>query len=78
MSHTYESPVEIHIEVDLLDTTLFGCVNIRKVSRQICARTHQTLCVPSRIRMISQTASSTAIVNYSTIIRLKFTTINVF
>jgi hypothetical protein len=76
MSHTYESPVEI--EEELLDSILFWCVNIRKVSRHICARTQHTLCLPSGITKISQAASSTAVVNYSTIFRLKFTTINVF
>jgi hypothetical protein len=41
----------------------------------ICARTQRTLCVTSRITMESQEASSTALVNYSKILPLKYATI---
>ena len=65
MRHIYETPVET--VVDLIARILSVCVNIQKYARYICARTQRTLCVTSRITMKSQAASSTALVNYSTI-----------
>jgi hypothetical protein len=76
MSHIYENPVET--QVDLIDRILSLCVNIKKYTRYFCDRKQQTLCVTSRIAMKSQAASSTALVNYSIIFPLKFTTKNVF
>jgi len=76
VNHIYENPVET--EVGLIARIMSVCVNIQKYARYICARTQWTLCITSRITMKSQAASSTALVNYSIIFPLKFTTINVF
>jgi hypothetical protein len=76
MSHIYEDPVER--EVDLIARILSVCVNIQKQARYICARRQRTLCVTSSITMMSQSASSTVLLNYSEILPLKFTTIDVF
>jgi len=76
MNHFYENPVET--KMDLISRILSVCVNIEKYARYICARKQRTLCVTSRITMMSQAASSTALVNYSIILPLKFTTIYVF
>ena len=64
--------------VGLIARILSVCVNIQKYARYICARTHRTVCVTSRITMKSQAASSTALVNYSIIFPPKFTTIDLF
>jgi len=76
MNNIYWNPVET--EVDLIAGILSVCVNTQKYARYICARTQRILCVTPRITMQSQAASSTAIVNYSIILPLKFTTIEVF
>ena len=76
VNHIYENPVET--EVGLIARILSVCVKIKTYARCICARMQRTLCVTSRITMKSQAASSTALVNYSIIFRLKFTTVNVF
>jgi len=73
IGHSYENPVEI--EVDLIAGILSVCVNIKKYAMHIYARTQRTLCVTCSITMKSQAASSTALVNYSKIILLKYTTI---
>ena len=74
MSHIYETPVET--VVDLIARILSVCVNIKKYTRYICTRTQLTLCITSGITLKPQAASSTALVNYSIIFPLKFTTIN--
>jgi len=76
MSHIYENPVET--VVDLIGRILSVCGDIQKYARYICARTQRTLCVTSGVTVKSQAASLTALVNYSIIFPLKFTTINVF
>jgi hypothetical protein len=76
MNHIYENPVET--EVDLLVRILSVSVNIKKYARYICARTQRTLCVTYRITIGSQAASSTALVNYSKTLPLKYTTIERF
>jgi len=75
MTHIYENPVET--EVELVARILSMCVNIKKYTRYICARTQRTLCVTSSIIMKSQAGGSTALANYSIIFPLKFATINV-
>jgi hypothetical protein len=76
MSHIYENPVET--EVDLIARISLVCVNIQKQARYICACTQRSLCFTSTITMKSQTASATILVNYSILLQLKFTTIDVF
>jgi hypothetical protein len=76
MSHIYENREET--EVDLIAIILSVYVNIQKYARYICPRTQRTLCVNSSITTKSQAASSTAHVNYSIILPLKFTIIAVF
>jgi len=76
MNHIYENPVET--KVDLIARILSVCVNIKKYARYICIRTQRTLYVTSRITMMPEAASSTDLVNYSIILPLKFTTIDVF
>jgi len=76
MNHIYEYPVER--EVGLIARVLSVCVKTKKYAKYIGARTQRSLCVTSRITMKWQAASSTALVNYSIIFPLKFTTINVF
>jgi len=70
MSHIYDNPVET--EVGLIARV---CANIQQYARHICDRKQRTLGVTCRITMKSQAASSTALVNYSIILQLKFTTI---
>jgi len=74
MSNIYEDPVET--EVDLLATILSVSVNIKKYARCICIQTQRTLCVTCRITMNSQAASSRATMNYSKILPLKYTTMD--
>ena len=50
------------------------CVNIPKYAMYICAPKQRTLCVASSITLKSQAASSTALVNYTKILPLKYTT----
>ena len=65
-------------EGDLLVRILSLFVNIKKYTRYICTQRLWTLCVTSRIIMKSQAASSIAIVNYSKILPLKYTTMEGF
>jgi len=68
MSHIYENPLER--EVDLIAIISSVCVNIQNQTRCICAPTHWTFSVTSTITMKLQTASTTAVVNYSMILQL--------
>jgi len=76
MNHIYENPVDT--EVDLVATILSVCVNIKKYTRYIWARTQRTWFVTSSITMKSQAGGSKDLVNYSVIFPLKFKTINIF
>ena len=76
ISYIHENPVET--EVHLIARISSICVNIQIYARYIRCIMQWSLCVTSRITMKSQAASSTALVNYSIIFRLKFTTVNVF
>ena len=64
--------------MDLIARKSSVCVNIKKYAMYISARTQQTLCVTSSITMKSQASSSIALVNYSKILQVKYTTINRF
>jgi len=75
MSYIYGNLVET--EVDLLARMLTVCVNIKKYARYICIRTQRTVCVTCSITMKSQADSSTATANYSKILTLKYTAIEV-
>jgi hypothetical protein len=52
------------------------CVNMQIYARYICARSQRTFCVTSRITVMTQADSSTALANYSKILLLKYTTTN--
>ena len=54
------------------------CVNIEIYARYDYALTQRTLCITSRIITTSQADSSTALVNYSKILPLKYTATNGF
>jgi hypothetical protein len=73
VSHIYENPVET--EVDLIARISPVFVNFEKYVRYICTHSHRSLCVTSTMTMISQLARSTAVVNYSKIIQLKYTAV---
>jgi hypothetical protein len=74
MSHIYEKPLEK--ERGLIDRILSVCVYSQKHARYIRTSTQRTLCVTSSITMRSQAVSSKALVNYSKILPLKYTTDN--
>ena len=71
MSLIYENPVET--EVDLIARITSVCENIKKYTIYMCACMHQTECVTSNITVKSQATSSTAFVNNSKILPLKYT-----
>ena len=74
MSHIYENPVETELyQIARIPSV---CVYIPKYAMYICASTQQTLCVASSITLNPQAAISTAIVNYSKILPLTYTTTN--
>jgi hypothetical protein len=73
MSHIYENPVET--DVVLISRIESVCVSFQKYVRYIRAHSQRSLCVTCRMIMNFQLASSTAIVDYSKIILLKYTTV---
>jgi hypothetical protein len=75
-SHIYENPVET--EVDLIGRISSVCVNFQKYAMYICVCMQWSLCVASSITMMSQPASLTALLNYSKILPLKYTTLSSF
>ena len=75
ISHIHDNPVETEVHMIARISSL--CVNIKKFARYISAQTQRTLCVTTSITVKSQAGGSTALVNYSIIFPLKFTTINV-
>jgi hypothetical protein len=76
MSHINENPVEN--EVDLMARIASVFANIKKYVMYISSRTQRTLCVADSVTIKSQAVTSTALVNYSKILPLKYTKINRF